>query len=231
MSRSGNRRPQPESRDEGPWVEPGEVAAGLLLFAPAGLTRARLSAELAAPLATGAVAALIVDAAMPGRDDPVLADCRTLCRRHAVACLVEGDAGAALDARADGVFLYRETDVAPARRLLGPDRIVGAACGLSRHAAMVAGEAGADYVMFGALDEVPRPAGELFELVAWWNELFVLPCAAAGRLTPDLASALTRSGADLLAVSGSLLAAADDPAGLARALNDAARGVPGSGQG
>ena len=53
---------------------------------------------------------------------------------------------------------------------------------------MVAGEAGADYVLFGSLDLVPP--GAVTDLVLWWRELFVLPCAAAGRLSPETARAL-----------------------------------------
>lgn len=217
MSRA--KRQGPEFPDEGPWIEPGEVAAGLLLFAPADLASAGVPAPLEPVLATGAVAALVVDVTQLTQREAVVEACRALCRRHHVALLIEGEAKAARDLRADGVFLRREADVVAARRLLGAERIIGAACNLSRHAAMVAGEAGADYVMFGALDETPDIGSELFELVAWWNELFFLPCAAAGRLTPDLASALSHAGADLLAVRMSVLTAADHPAGLARALN------------
>ena len=83
---------------------------------------------------------------------------------------------------------------------------------------MVAGEAGADYVMLGTLNGAPEADDELFELVSWWNEMFVIPCAAAGRLTPELAVALVRAGADLVAVPGS----ATDVAALAAALQHVA---------
>jgi thiamine-phosphate pyrophosphorylase len=68
---------------------------------------------------------------------------------------------------------------------------------MSRHAAMVAGEAGADYVQFGSLDLAPP--GAVIDLVAWWHELFVLPCAAAGRFSPATARTLAEAGADFLA--------------------------------
>ena len=84
------------------------------------------------------------------------------------------------------------------RRSLGAERLIGASCGLSRHAAMVAGEAGADYVLFGSL--AARTGDQVVELVAWWSELFVLPCAAAGpALARDGARALAARGADFLA--------------------------------
>jgi thiamine-phosphate pyrophosphorylase len=62
---------------------------------------------------------------------------------------------------------------------------------------MVAGEAGADYVLFGSL--ATEPAAEIAALVRWWGELFVLPCAAAGRFSPASASAMAAGGADFLA--------------------------------
>jgi thiamine-phosphate pyrophosphorylase len=62
---------------------------------------------------------------------------------------------------------------------------------------MVAGEAGADYVLFGSLGEPPNE--QVAELVAWWSELFVLPCAAAARFLPATVQALVARGADFIA--------------------------------
>jgi thiamine-phosphate pyrophosphorylase len=59
-----------------------------------------------------------------------------------------------------------------------PDRIVGVGGLYSRHDAMVAGEAGADYVMFGEPDAagvIPSHSA-VIERVSWWSEVFVLPC-------------------------------------------------------
>lgn len=173
----------------------------------------------------GAAAALVLDASTLDFEsrDAVLAACHAACRRHNAALLLLGDpVGAA--AAADGVHLTDPMAVAAARRVLGPERIIGAACGSSRHAAMVAGEAGADYVMFGAIDEEPEAQDGLFDLVAWWSELFVLPCAAAGRMDVAQAAALVRAGADLLAVSCPSSAQTDELAALARVLA-AARGT------
>lgn len=221
MNRRQDRRRSPEPADDGPWIEPGE-AAGLLLLAPADPAAADLLARLAPALATGAVAALVVDPSAAGWDAAALAAGRQVCHEHGAAFLLDGGARAAR-AGADGVLLRDVDEIAAARRLLGPERIIGAACGLSRHAGMVAGEAGADYVMFGAPGDPLEAGSELFDLVAWWSELFVLPCAAAGPLTPDLAAGLTRSGADLLAVDAGPIATAADPAGQVQALADAMR--------
>jgi hypothetical protein len=170
-------------RTAGPWLEPGEGSPGLLLFVGSA------PAELDAALATGAVAALVADpSAVPAW--------RERCGRHGVALLALDDPAVA---GVDGVHLGDPGGIAAAREHLGPGRIVGAACGRSRHAGMVAGETGADYVMFGDLDRAPVPGDELFELVRWWSELFVIPCAAAAPLDLALARALVGAGADLLA--------------------------------
>lgn len=182
MSRAERR--EPGSADEGPWLEAGQATPGLLLFVDETMG----AAELEAALAAGTVAAVVSRPAAVPR-------WRELTARYRVALLAQGEP----DAEADGVHLANAAQVAPLRLRLGKTAIVGAACGLSRHEAMVAGEAGADYVMFGAIDRLPKPGDELFELVGWWRQLFVLPCAAAGSLDPEIGRALLDAGADLLA--------------------------------
>lgn len=192
MSKQHGPSSAPEPADDGPWLDPDEVGAQLLLFATPGL------AGLDEALSTGGVAAVVADTrAMPEVD---VQAAMKACRTHGVACLLRGDAAAARAARADGVHLDDPDRVAAARELMGDQALIGVSCALSRHAAMVAGEAGADYVMFGALADRPAADGELAETLAWWSELFVLPCVAAGRLDADLAEAFVAAGADLLAV-------------------------------
>lgn len=181
-----------EPADDGPWLDADEAAPRLLLFAMPGLL------ELAASLESGAVAAVVVDPrALSPADMRAATDA---CRRRQVACLMRGDASAAKASGLDGVHLDDAGSIAAARAVLGSGALIGASCRLSRHAAMVAGEAGADYVMFGALTDLPGVAGELADIVAWWNELFVLPCAAAGRFDAARAAAFVQAGADLLAM-------------------------------
>ena len=192
MSKQHGPSSAPEQADDGPWLDPDEVGPKLLLFATPGL------GELDETLATGAVAAVVADTRAMTEADVKAA--MSACRAHDVACLLRGDAAAARAARADGVHLDDPDRVAAARKLLGDQALIGISCTLSRHAAMVAGEAGADYVMFGALADRPAADGELAEALAWWSELFVLPCVAAGRLDASLAAMLVEAGADLLAV-------------------------------
>lgn len=87
----------------------------------------------------------------------------------------------------DGVHLAASrTPVREARKALGPERIVGAFAGASRHLAMTVAEAGADYVSLGpvgdvgALGEGSRAEDELFE---WWAEMIETPVVAEGGVT------------------------------------------------
>jgi thiamine-phosphate pyrophosphorylase len=116
------------------------------------------------------------------------------------ALLIEGHARLVASANADGVHLVGVEPVAAARALHN-DRIVGVSALPSRHDAMTAGEAGADYVMFGEPDETgKRPTiPSLSERVAWWSELFVIPCVAYAGHVDEIAH-LVRAGADFIAL-------------------------------
>src|SRR5262249_45252642 len=105
---------------------------------------------------------------------------QAICAEHDVAFIVNDDIGLAKRLGADGVHLGQE-DGAPveARRLLGTSAQIGVTCHDSRHLAMEAGEAGADYVAFGSFyptttKEVrhhPEPS-----ILSWWTTLFEIPC-------------------------------------------------------
>lgn len=187
MSRDRARSagPKAEAADDGPWLDPTEVRTKLLLFARP------VADALAAMVGSGAVAAVVLPTA---EVDEAL---RSACRQHGLSLLLRGDVAAARAGGGDGVHLAKAEQVASARAQLGRDRLIGVSCGQSRHEAMVAGEAGADYVLFGSLATEPAP--EVAELVAWWGELFVLPCAAAGRYSIASARAMAAHGADFLA--------------------------------
>lgn len=178
-------RSKVDATDDGPWLDPAEVRTKLLLFA-------RPDAEMLEPLlGSGGVAALVLPTV---EVDEAL---RAACRRHGLPLLLRGDVAAARVGLGDGVHLTKGEQVAAARAQLGGEAVIGVNCGQSRHEAMVAGEAGADYVLFGSL--ATEPATEIAELVAWWGELFVLPCAAAGRYSLASARSMAASGADFLA--------------------------------
>ena len=92
-----------------------------------------------------------------------------------VAVLVAGEARDAARAGADGVQVEATTeDVSTAREALGKDRFVGAHAGTSRHFAMEAAEAGADYIAF---DQNGPTVGGL-PIVQWWSDVMEIPCVA-----------------------------------------------------
>ena len=106
-------------------------------------------------------------------------------------------------------------DPREARALLGPNAQIGVTCHDSRHLAMEAGEAGADYVAFGAFfptttkDTQHRPEPSI---LGWWSTLFELPCVAIGGITPDNGRALVEAGADFLAVCDGVWSHPEGPA-------------------
>jgi thiamine-phosphate pyrophosphorylase len=149
-----------------------------------------------------------------------------------VAALIADDAQLARTLRADGVHLSATKKLADAyaeaRSILGRVGIVGVDPGISRHDAMTLAEDGADYLAFGApphLNDRNKARARRDELIAWWAEIFEAPCVAFDVETPEDAEALSRAGADFIAIRlpvGATPAAARElVAGIAAAL-----GVP-----
>ncbi|GAD47318.1 thiamine-phosphate pyrophosphorylase [Caenibius tardaugens NBRC 16725] len=133
---------------------------------------------------------------------------QAICAARDVAFIVNDSIALAKRLGADGVHLGQgDGDLREARELLGRDAQIGVTCHNSRHLAMEAGEAGADYVAFGAFfptttKEVEHRAEP--EILTWWQTLFELPCVAIGGITPDNCVPLIEAGADFLAVSGAI---------------------------
>ena len=131
-----------------------------------------------------------------------------ICSEREVAFIVNDSISLARRIGADGVHLGQsDGTVQDARERLGRDAQIGVTCHASRHLAMEAGEAGADYVAFGAFfptttKEVEHHAEP--EILAWWQNLFELPCVAIGGITPQNCAPLIEAGADFLAVSGAV---------------------------
>ncbi|WP_287459568.1 thiamine phosphate synthase [Sphingomonas sp.] len=142
-----------------------------------------------------------------------------ICAARDCAFIVNDSISLAKRLGADGVHLGQEDgDPREARAALGPNAQIGVTCHDSRHLAMEAGEAGADYVAFGAFyptstKEVrhrPEPV-----ILSWWSTLFELPSVAIGGITPANAAPLVKAGADFLAVSNAVWGG--DEAGAVRA--------------
>ncbi|MBA3941447.1 MAG: thiamine phosphate synthase [Sphingopyxis sp.] len=148
---------------------------------------------------------------------------QAICAAHEVAFIVNDDVALAKRLGADGVHLGQgDGDPKEARRLLGPDAQIGVTCHDSRHLAMEAGEAGADYVAFGAFFPTATKTVEYHaepEILTWWQGLFELPCVAIGGITVDNAKILVDAGADFLAVSNGVWGHGDGPAAAVRAFD------------
>ena len=146
-----------------------------------------------------------------------------ICSDADVAFIVNDSMSLAKRLGADGVHLgQQDGSVAEARALLGPKAQVGVTCHDSRHLAMEAGEAGADYVAFGAFyptttkPSLYRPDPSI---LSWWSSLFEIPCVAIGGITPDNAKPLIDAGADFIAVCQSVWSASE-PAKVVGEFND-----------
>jgi thiamine-phosphate pyrophosphorylase len=131
-----------------------------------------------------------------------------ICRARDVAFIVNDDMALAKRIGADGVHLGQgDGDAREARRLLGPEAQIGVTCHNSRHLAMEAAEAGADYVAFGAFyptetKQVEHHAEPM--LLGWWTTVSELPCVAIGGITADNCAPLVAAGADFVAASGAV---------------------------
>lgn len=127
-----------------------------------------------------------------------------ICADAGVAFIVNDSMSLAKRIGADGVHLGQsDGDVREARALLGPSAQIGKTCHDSRHLAMEAGEAGADYVAFGAFYPTTTKPSEYRphpSILTWWSTLFEIPCVAIGGITPANAKPLVDAGADFLAI-------------------------------
>jgi thiamine-phosphate pyrophosphorylase len=183
--------------------------------------------DLAAALAAGDVAALQVRL-KPADDAAILAAVEALApvaRAHGVAMILNDRPDLAHRAGCDGVHLGQgDASLAEARRIMGPDAMIGVTCHDSRELAMDAAEAGADYVAFGAffLTETKetrhRPDPDILSI---WQETVEIPCVAIGGITPANAGGLARAGADFVAVCAAVWNHPEGPAAAVREFNQA----------
>lgn len=217
-----SKKPSPETETREP--------CRLYLVTPPRLEPRAFAETLKAALDAGDVASLQLrlktEAEEPAPADAIRRAAEILmpvAHSYDVAFIVNDSAGLAAELNADGVHLGQDDmPCKEARRIVGPDRIVGVTCHASRHLAMEAGEAGADYVAFGAFYETGTKAAKSHaepEILTWWSEMFVLPCVAIGGITVENAAPLVAAGADFLAVSGGVWAHPGGPAEAVRAFN------------
>lgn len=197
-------------------------ACQLYLISPPAIDDG-FAARLSAALDAGPVGAFQLR--IKGLDDHAIATLaeplQRICADKEVTFIVNDSIGLAKRLGADGVHLgQRDGDPREARALLGPAAQIGVTCHDSRHLAMDAGEAGADYVAFGAfyptmtkeVHHYPEPS-----ILGWWTTLFELPCVAIGGITPANSGPLIQAGADFIAASSSVWNAAEGEAAAVKA--------------
>jgi thiamine-phosphate pyrophosphorylase len=181
----------------------GEIAAVLARFAPADERTLVNAVKALAPLVQEAGAALVID--VPGEVD------------HATVATRGG---------ADGVHVAGLALLRPLRERLKAERVLGVSAIRSKDDAMTAGEAGADYIMFGE----PRPDGSLPALesvvdrAAWWAEIFETPCVAYAPGL-DAVATLAATGAEFVALGEAVWTHSEGPAVAVRSALDAIASV------
>jgi len=188
---------------------PPRPSTRLYLITPAAIADLRAFATiLDEALAAGDVAAFQIR--LKPADDATIREAVSVlapvARAHGVAVILNDRPDLAADLGCDGVHVGQsDASVAAARRLMGPDAMIGATCHDSRDLAMDAAEAGADYVAFGAFfptdtkEATHRPD---LEVLTIWQETIEVPCVAIGGITVDNVASLAAAGADFVAVSG-----------------------------
>ena len=182
-------------------------------------------AQLEAALSAGAVAAFqfrVKD--LDQHEAAALAEpLQAICAAHYVAFIVNDSVALAKRLKADGVHLGQgDGDVREARELLGRDAQIGVTCHNSRHLAMEAAEAGADYVAFGAFFPTATKTVEHvadLDTLQKWSFVTEVPCVAIGGITPVNAKPLIDAGADFIAVSGAVWNHPQGPAEAVKAFN------------
>ncbi len=146
-----------------------------------------------------------------------------MAQEAGVAVLINDSAELAKELGVDGVHVgWDDVPVQTARKLLGPDAIVGATAKNSYHKAMQAGEDGADYVAFGAFYPTATKEGTVpaeLELLQVWQAAMLIPCVAIGGILLENAETLVTAGADFIAVSSGVWNHPEGPVAAVRAFN------------
>jgi thiamine-phosphate pyrophosphorylase len=196
----------------------------LYLISPPKLSAANFLGPLKEALAGGDVASFQLRLKGAGDDEirRAVDMLRPLVQANGTAFILNDRPDLAAELGCDGVHIGQEdASYDDARRAL-PKGIVGVTCHDSRHLAMEAGEAGADYIAFGAFfptkTKEPKTTADI-ELLRWWSETMVVPCVAIGGITVENAPALIAAGADFLAVSAGVWEHPQGPEAAARAFN------------
>ncbi|WP_374516708.1 thiamine phosphate synthase [Brevundimonas sp.] len=209
-------------------VAPPRPPCRLYLITPPAIPDpAAFAAVLAETLDAGDVAALQIR--LKDVDDAAIlaavAALAPVARARGVAVILNDRPDLAARSGCDGVHVGQsDASYAEARRIMGPQAMIGVTCHDSRELAMDAAEAGADYVAFGAFFPTGTKATTHrpdVEILSIWQETVETPCVAIGGVTPANCAELARAGADFVAVSSAVWNAPEGPAAAVRAFDAA----------
>jgi thiamine-phosphate pyrophosphorylase len=201
-SRSKHVEPRPQPR--------------LYLIVPPLADADAVAEPLASAVGAADIAAVLLRLAGGGEREQIdrVKQLAPIAQAAGAAVLIEDQAGLVARAGADGAHLNGIEAFNDAIPTLKPDRIIGAGSMPTRHDAMVAAEAGADYVLFGGAD---ASFAATRERIAWWAEVFEIPCVGYAAGFDEIAP-LVAAGADFIALGYVF----DDPRGPAAALAETA---------
>ncbi len=183
-----------------------------------------LAGRLAEALGAADIAAVLLRAPDKADEHIMVNEAKALApvfQGKETALLLDGAANLVKRVGADGAHLYGVEALKVALPALKPDRIAGCGRLATRHEAMLAGEAGADYVMFGepGMPDQGFSFQTVQERIAWWAELFEIPCVGFAQSLEEI-EPLAAAGADFVAIGDFVFA---DRRGCASAVADAAR--------
>lgn len=207
----------------------------LYLVSPPAIDLPKFTAQLKDAFAGGDVAC--VQLRLKGVDDATIlkaADALLpICAEHKAAFIMNDRPDLATKCGADGVHLGQDDGgVTATRELLGEDKIIGVSCHDSRHLGMEAGEAGADYVAFGAFypttskrsEELAKWGVPVPDILTWWQTYMVLPVVAIGGINPGNCGVLAAAGADFVAAITAVWNHPVSPAKAVAEFNEAIKG-------
>ena len=196
----------------------------LYLISPPRLSAANFLSPLKEALKGGDVASFQLRLKHAGDDEirRAVDTLRPVIQAHGTAFILNDRPDLAAELGCDGVHVGQEDMGYAEARAAMPQGIVGVTCHDSRHLAMEAAEAGADYTAFGAFfptkTKEPKTSADI-ELLRWWSEIMVVPCVAIGGITVANAPALVEAGADFLAVSSGVWEHSKGPQDAVREFN------------
>ncbi len=190
----------------------------LYLITPPRIEPEAFSRHLAAALDAGDVAC--VQLRLKEADDDAIrraADIlRPLTQDRNVAFILNDRPDLAAELGCDGVHIGQDDlPYAEARRIMGPEPIIGVTCHASKHLAVVAADSGADYVSFGAFFPTRTKKAKSKadpETLSWWRDIATVQSVAIGGVAPGNCAPLVDAGADFLAAASAVWEHPDGPA-------------------